>query len=221
METSPEGPTRVLVVDDHALFRETVVPVLQGQPDIAVVGCVGTLAEARRVLDERADVDVLVLDQQLPDGAGTHAAVQIHHLRPSLRIVLISGSDDPVLIDEAESAGCVGFVHKADHVDVLLDVVRTASIGDMMVSPAANQRRVVPANRDRFAAPLTRRETQVLLLLADGLSNAQISESLLIGANTLRNHIQNLLVKLGAHTRLEAVAIAFREGIISSGAPES
>ena len=221
MDASAGGPTRILVVDDHALFRETVVPVLQGQPDIDVVSCVGTLAEARQVLDQDQDIDVLVLDHQLPDGAGTHAAVQIHHLRPALRIVLISGSEDPVLIDEAESAGCVGFVHKADHVDVLLDVVRTAAIGDMMVSPATSQRRIVPANRDRFAAPLTRRETQVLLLLADGLSNAQISEMLYIGPNTLRNHIQNVLVKLGAHTRLEAVAIALREGIISSGVPES
>ena len=218
---SARAATRVLVVDDHALFRETVVPVLDAVPDIEVVGCVGTLEEARHRLGEQPPVDVLVLDHQLPDGAGTHAAVQLHHLMPELRIVLISGSEDPAIVDEAESAGCVAFVHKADHVETLVEAVRSSSIGDMILSPSLQERRSVTPPRDRYSVPLTRRETQVLLLLADGLSNAQISESLFIGPNTLRNHIQSILVKLGAHTRLEAVAIALREGIISSGLPES
>jgi DNA-binding NarL/FixJ family response regulator len=221
MEAAVRQVTRALIVDDHVLFRETVVPVLDAAADIAVVGCVGTLEAARQHLEDDPAIDVLILDHQLPDGAGTHAAVQLHHSLPQLRIVLISGSEDPAIIDEAESAGCVAFVHKADHVDFLVDAVRTAELGDMILSPSLVDRRSTTAPRDRFTSPLTRREIQVLMLLAEGLSNARISEALFIGPNTLRNHVQNVLIKLGAHTRLEAVAVAHREGIISSGVPET
>lgn len=206
----------VLLVDDHALFVEAVAPVLAAEPDLHVAGSVGSLAEARAFLRAHAEVDVVVLDQQLPDGAGTHAAAELRHIRPGLRVVIITGSDDPVIAGEAEQVGCVGFVHKGDHLGFLVEAVRGATTGSMIVSP--RMRNALRRRHDVavLGEPLTSRETQVLLLLADGLSNQQICEVLFISASTLRNHVQNILGKLHAHSRLEAVAIALRERLITS-----
>jgi DNA-binding NarL/FixJ family response regulator len=221
MQGTPSRVIRVLLVDDHMMFSQTVAAALNEEADIRVVDCVGSLADARSHL-EVTEVDVILLDQRLPDGQGTHAAAELRAIRPGVRVVLVTAAVDPPVLSEALAAGCAGFVTRGDSIDELAAAVRAAASGATTVSPAMMGHHT---GADGFAEgysgePLTHRETAVLLFLADGLSNQEISERLFISINTLRNHIQNIISKLGAHSKLEAVSTAIREGLITTQAVE-
>jgi DNA-binding NarL/FixJ family response regulator len=221
MQGTPSRVIRVLLVDDHMMFSQTVAAALNEEADIRVVDCVGSLADARSHL-EVTEVDVILLDQRLPDGQGTHAAAELRAIRPGVRVVLVTAAVDPPVLSEALAAGCAGFVTRDDSIDDLAAAVRAAASGATTVSPAIMGHLT---GADGFAEgysgePLTHRETAVLLFLADGLSNQEISERLFISINTLRNHIQNIISKLGAHSKLEAVSTAIREGLITTQAVE-
>ena len=221
IQGTPSRVIRVLLVDDHMMFSQAVAAALNEETDIRVVDCVTSLAEARSHL-ETTEVDLILLDQRLPDGQGTHAAAELRAIRPGVRVVLVTAAVDPALFSEALAAGCVGFVTKGDSIDVLAAAVRAAASGATTVSPAMRgQLTGADGKGSGYSAhALTHRETAVLLLLADGLSKQEISERLFISINTLRNHIQNIISKLGAHSKLEAVSIAIREGLITTQAVE-
>jgi len=135
MQGTPSRVIRVLLVDDHMMFSQTVAAALNEEADIRVVDCVGSLADARSHL-EVTEVDVILLDQRLPDGQGTHAAAELRAIRPGVRVVLVTAAVDPALFSEALAAGCVGFVTKGDSIDVLAAAVRAAASGATTVSPA-------------------------------------------------------------------------------------
>ena len=221
IQGTPSRVIRVLLVDDHMMFSQAVAAALNEETDIRVVDCVTSLAEARSHL-ETTEVDLILLDQRLPDGQGTHAAAELRAIRPGVRVVRVTAAVDPALFSEALAAGCVGFVTKGDSIDVLAAAVRAAASGATTVSPAMRgQLTGADGKGSGYSAhALTHRETAVLLLLADGLSKQEISERLFISINTLRNHIQNIISKLGAHSKLEAVSIAIREGLITTQAVE-
>lgn len=220
MPGAPSRPIQVLVVDDHRMFRQAVAAALDEEADVEVVESVGTLAEARRSL-EATDVDVILLDQRLPDGQGTHAAAELRALRPKARVVLVTAAAEASVLSEALAAGCVGFVTKGDSIEELAAAVRAAATGATAVSTGMLGRLTGPDRRgDALSEPLTQRETAVLLFLADGLSNEEISKRLFISIHTLRNHIQSIIGKLGAHSKLEAVSIAIREGLITAPSAE-
>jgi DNA-binding NarL/FixJ family response regulator len=162
-------------------------------------------------------VDVILLDQRLPDGQGTHAAAELRALRPGAKVVLVTAAMDPSVLNEALAAGCAGFVTKGDSIDALSAAVRAAAEGATPVSPAMLNRLMSGnPNGSSLTEPLTPRETAVLLFLADGMGNEEISKRLFISIHTLRNHIQSIISKLGAHSKLEAVSIAIREGLITA-----
>ncbi len=220
MPGAPSRPIRVLVVDDHRMFRQAVAAALDEEADVEVVESVGSLADARRSL-ETTDVDVILLDQRLPDGQGTHAAAELRALRPRARVVLVTAAAEASVLSEALAAGCVGFVTKGDSIEELAAAVRAAATGATAVSPGMLGRLTGPDPRgESLAEPLTQRETAVLLFLADGLSNEEISRRLFISIHTLRNHIQSIIGKLGAHSKLEAVSVAIREGLITAPSAE-
>ena len=124
---------------------------------------------------------------------------------------------EPRVLNEALAAGCAGFVTKGDSIDALAAAVRAAASGATPVSPAMLHRLVSSGARNsNLAQPLTSRETAVLLFLADGMGNEEIRTRLHISIHTLRNHIQSIIGKLGAHSKLEAVSIAIREGLITA-----
>ncbi len=208
---------RVLLVDDHVMFSQAVAAALNEESDIRVVDCVASLADARSHL-ESTEVDVILLDQRLPDGQGTHAAAELRAIRPGVRVVLVTAAVDPAVLSEALAAGCVGFVTKGDSIDELSAAVRSAASGATAVSPAMLGRLTGSDGKGNgySGEALTHRETAVLLFLADGMSNQEIAERLFISIHTLRNHIQNIISKLGAHSKLEAVSIAIREGLITT-----
>jgi DNA-binding NarL/FixJ family response regulator len=221
MPGTPSRVIRVLLVDDHVMFNQAVAAALNEETDIRVVDCVTSLAEARSHL-ETTEVDLILLDQRLPDGQGTHAAAELRAIRPGVRVVLVTAAVDPALFSEALAAGCAGFVTKGDNIDELAAAVRAAASGATTVAPVTRVHLTGADGKGSgySAHVLTHRETAVLLLLADGLSKQEISERLFISINTLRNHIQNIISKLGAHSKLEAVSIAIREGLITTPAVE-
>jgi len=207
---------RVFIIDDHRMFTQAVAAALTEEPDMEVVGTVDNLADARREL-ATVEADVILLDQRLPDGQGTHAAAELRALRPGAKVVLVTAAMDPSVLNEALAAGCAGFVTKGDSIDALSAAVRAAASGATPVSPAMlNRLTGGDPNGANLTEPLTPRETAVLLFLADGMSNEEISKRLFISIHTLRNHIQSIISKLGAHSKLEAVSIAIREGLITA-----
>lgn len=206
---------RVLIVDDHEMVAQSLAEALRQAADIEVVGIAGT-ARAAREMVETAHPDVVLMDYRLPDGDGVGATGEIKAVIPEVKVVMVTSTDDDAVLVRALEAGCSGFVPKHRPVQELIDAVRAAHAGEALVSPPLLARllpRLRPTSRG-VGSDLTTRELEVLGLLAEGLSNQAVAERLTISLHTVRNHVQNILMKLGAHSKLEAVATAVREGII-------
>ena len=189
---------------------------LTAEPDVVVAGYATTVAAALELV-ARERPDVVVLDYRLPDGDGIAATIEIRRRFPETKVILISAAADGGLLARAIDAGCAGFLPKERSRAELIAAVRAAQQGDAFV-PTALLADLLGGSRG--ASPegrLTARELEVLALLAQGLSTATITERLGRSEHTVRNHVRNILGKLGAHSKLEAVTIAARDGLISLG----
>ncbi len=202
--------TRVVLVDDHAMFTNLLALQLEQYDDIDVVGCAATLAEAPPVAEE-AEAKVVVLDYRLPDGDGVQLARELSMCSPPPRMVMLTGYHDAHLVREAVAAGCVAFVTKDRGVDELVRAVRAAARGETLLAPEHLQ---LLSNADPQPHTLTDREVDVVRLLASGPTTREIAEQLGISVNTVRNHVQSVLQRLGVHTRLQAVATARWIGLV-------
>lgn len=209
------GATRVLLVDDHRMFAELLAIRLGEFDDIEVVGRSATAAEA---VDAAAHLtaDVVVLDYRLPDADGIELAAMLTAAQPECRLVMLTGYQDPHVLRDAVAADCVGFVTKDRDIDQLVGALRAAARGEAILSP--DDLRLVSAGGPS-TGPLTEREVEITGLLATGASTRAIAQRLFISVNTVRNHVQRVLQKLGAHSRLEAVATARRLGVIEDAEP--
>jgi DNA-binding NarL/FixJ family response regulator len=207
------SPIRVVIVDDHLLVAESVAATLDTAEDVTVVAIAGTcsdgLAEVRRHLP-----DVLLLDQRLPDGLGTDLLPALQQASPRTRVILVTGANTDDVLHRAFEGGCAGFIAKGQRAAALLDAVRKVAAGETVVSPADLQRLV--HRQVRLGDDLTARERDVLIHLVDGRSTAWLAKRLNITPATTRNHVQSVITKLGAHSKLEAVSIALREGIVAA-----
>jgi DNA-binding NarL/FixJ family response regulator len=213
-------PTRVLLVDDHQLLADSLARSLSAEPDIEVIGVAGSVAEAKRLARER--MDVVLMDVRLPDGTGADATRAIKARWPDARVVMLSAVQDDETVLDSIQAGADGYLTKDRAVEDVVAAVRDARAGETLLP-----REVIVAIANRVAVslqhpeadrpsvePLTTRELEVLRLLAEGRSSADIAASLAITRNTLRTHVGNLMSKLHAHSKLEAVTIALRLHII-------
>ncbi len=214
-QVSTAAAIRVLVVDDHEMFATSLALALDQEPDLQVCATAHSLGAARTILA----VDpphVVLLDQRLPDGQGVDAIPELKRLAPSVRIVMLTASTDDSTLIAATEASCSGFLTKTSSVDELIGAVRAAAAGEVLMSPALLSRLLRRINRGSrgIGSDLTTRELEVLRLIADGSTNAMIGQQLGVSINTVRNHVQNLLNKLGAHSKLEALSIAMREGLL-------
>ena len=209
----PSRITRVLVVDDHEVFAEALEAFLGRQPDIRLVGSARDADQAMALLGKRPNV--VLMDLDMPGTDGIEATRRIRVAAPDAKVVLLTGVERPDAVARALSAGACGYVPKSRAVDEVLDVVRRAAAGEIIM-PAGDLASILGQLRDLGEdglARLTPRETQVLRALAAGETAAQIAESLGISTLTVQSHVKSILAKLGVHSKIEAITLAWRHGL--------
>jgi DNA-binding NarL/FixJ family response regulator len=223
-------PVRVVLADDHDAFVEGLGMVLSAEDDLEVVALAGDGAAAlQAVLAHRPDV--LVVDTQMPGPGVTELLRQVGQARPATRVLLLA-EDARLAAGRSHPRGHAG-MSRAASAHELAEAIRVVAAGGqvpMAAPPAAAPAPAGPAEpppavpaRDDHAELLLRslseRERQVLTLLARGYSNRRIAEACYLSLNTVRTHVQNVLVKLGVHSKLEAAALAVRQGLVSTEGP--
>lgn len=219
-------PIRVLISDDHTLFRDGLRALLASIPDIEVVGeaASGKEAIARAI---ELQPDVILMDIQMPDLNGIEATRQILHASPHVNIIVLTMFRDDDSVFAVMRAGARGYVLKGADQDVLLRAVRAVANGESLFSPEIAQRLIrFFANFDAAARPelfpeLTDREREILALIADGKTNAEIAEKLVISMKTVRNHVSNIFSKLQVADRAQAVIRAREGGLGGSASTDS
>ena len=213
--TDTPRPIRVLIVDDHEVLASSLAVVLDAEEDITAVGVATTLEQARGMVGT-AQPDVLLLDHRMPDGDGVAAIPTLLAQRPETGVVVLTASAADHVLLAAIEAGASGFLSKTRSLDEVTAAVRAAAAGESVISPELLARLLPRFGRGSPHAvdELTEREREVLGLVAEGLSNAAIAERLVVSVHTVRNHIASLSGKLGAHSKLEALSIAVRRGLL-------
>jgi len=218
-------PIRVLIADDHALFRRGLEMVLADEPDIELVGQASDGAEA---VDRAGEFlpDVVLMDIRMPKTSGIEAARAMKESAPSAKIVMLTISDEEEDLFEAIRSGASGYLLKDIPLDEVADAVRAVHGGQSLINPSMAGKLLTEfatlARSDseeerpqQVPAPkLTDREMEVLKLVARGMNNRDIAKELFISENTVKNHVRNILEKLQIHSRMEAVMIAVREKLI-------
>ena len=217
-----QDPIRVLIVDDHALFRRGLQMVLEGEADIDVVGEASDGAEAVKKAED-ATPDVVLMDVRMPKRSGIEATRVIKDTLPSTRILMLTISDEEADLYEAIKAGASGYLLKEISIEEVANAVRQVNQGQSLISPSMASKllsefaTMVKRRDERSQMPgprLTDRELQVLRLVAKGLNNKDIGDELFISENTVKNHVRNILEKLHLHSRMEAVVYAVREKLL-------
>jgi DNA-binding NarL/FixJ family response regulator len=200
-----------MIVDDHDMVAESFRRALADEADLAVVAVTGTCADAiAAAADQRPDV--ILMDYVLPDGDGVSAAARIREFLPDARTILITGAVAPEALNAALNAGCVGYLEKTGPIDRLAGAIRSAASGGLVLS-VENLARAV-ATPPTTETALTKRESEVLAMLGRGLSTKAIAEEASLSAGTVNAHVARILSKLNVHSRLEAVAVARRQGLL-------
>ena len=205
----------MLAVDDHKVVRKGLRTFISVHDDLELVGEAGNGEEA---IDqcEALHPDVVLMDLKMPVMDGPTAIEHIRARFPEVQIVALTSFDDESLAQRALEAGAIGYLFKDADEDELVSAIRLASKGRGVVAPEAVQALVARSNDDEsYEVRLTEREQEILRMVAKGLTNPQIAERLVISVSTVNFHVHNVLDKLGAKTRTEAVSIAAREGLIS------
>ena len=222
-ETEPEKRIRILLVEDHASFREAVISVFEREPGFEVVGQVGSLAEAREMLSNGTmTVDVAVVDLGLPDGYGGDLIKELREKNPQAQVLVLSASLDKAEVARAVEAGAAGVLHKSVGMEEVVEAVWRLRAGETLlpVEEVVELLRFAGSRRERehevrqAIAQLTDREKEVLQALTEGLDGKEIAERLCISHKTERNHVASILAKLGVHSRLQALVFALRYGIV-------
>lgn len=218
---NPEA-IRVLIVDDHALFRRGLQMVLEQEEDISVVGEAGDGAEAVEKAQEFMP-DVVLMDVRMPRRGGIEATKQIKELVPHSKILMLTISDEEADLYDAIKAGATGYLLKEVSIEEVGSAIRAVQAGQSLISPSMASKllsefaTMVKRAEDKQAIPqprLTEREMEVLKLVAKGRNNRDIAKELFISENTVKNHIRNILEKLHLHSRMEAVVYAVREKLL-------
>ena len=215
--------TRVLVVDDQALLRTAFSSLIDAEDDLEVVG---EAADGRQAVELAADLgpDVVVMDVRMPVTDGIQATRQILSERTEFvpRVLILTTFDLDEYVFEALRAGASGFVLKSRPLEELLAAIRTVAAGEALLAPSVTRRLIahfteadrVPKKTPRGLAELTEREREVLSLVARGLSNAELAETLHVSLPTAKTHVSRILTKLGARDRTQLVVLAYESGLV-------
>jgi two-component system response regulator DevR len=209
---------RLLLVDDHQLVRVGLRALLEGEPGFEVLGEAATAAEAIQAAG-RLQPDVVLMDIRLPDQSGIDACQQIRQRWPAIQVLMLTSFTDEDLVLEAINAGAAGYILKQVGTDDLVQAVRAVGQGDAVLDPAVTRKvlaRVRRAEQEGHSAAfgdLSERELQVLALVAEGKTNAEIGDALALSEKTVRNHVSAILSKLNLTNRIEAATYAVRHHI--------
>lgn len=201
--------TGIVLADDHAIFAESLVPVLAnaGFRVLAVAGSLRSTIEAVRTHRP----EVCLLDRRFPDGDGLASTGDIIAICPGIRIVMLTADEDTDAMLQAVRTGVAGYVHKTWGLKALLDAIRQVAAGEIVIDvPRKTRRRVDRSEACSLAAHLTVRERECLALIVEGLDTRAMTRRLGVSTTTVRTHVQALLTKLGVHSRLEAASFAVR-----------
>ena len=213
----PRTTTSVALIEDQQVLAGAIQRSLSMTDDLDVVGCAPSLA-AGLILVRETRPDVLVSDYRLSDGDIPSRLDQMLAASPGTRVLVFTGWPDENSFLEAMAAGASGFLDKASPFEEFVDAIRCVARGEVVVHP-----RFLPALTRRAtnndATALSRRELEVLQLLSDGLSTVDVADRLILSVNTVRNHITHVLAKLGVRSRLEAVNVGVRRGLIRFDPP--
>jgi DNA-binding NarL/FixJ family response regulator len=219
-DPSFDGSTRVLVVDDHDLFRTGMASLLDRQPDIEVVAQASGGRAAVRLADELRP-DVILMDVRMPDLSGPEATRQILDRHPATRVVALTVASEDADVAEVIGAGACGFLAKDTPIEAVVVAIRAAAQGAAWLSPRAAEVVLGRVRRDAVdrdpgsdrIEQLSVRELDVLRLIARGLENAEIAAELGISPRTAKNHVSSILAKLGQPSRVQAAIYAVRRGL--------
>ena len=213
---------RVLIADDQMMVRQGFTVLLNTQPDIEVVGQAVDGLDAIVKVAELAP-DVVLMDIRMPELGGIEATRRITEKTPEIRVLVLTTFDLDEYVYEALHAGASGFLLKDASADQLADAVRVVAAGDALLAPGVTRRLIAefsrlrktprPASRTRVGE-LTERETEVLALIAQGLSNGEIAGRLVVAEQTVKTHVGRILVKLGLRDRTQAAVFAFETGLV-------
>ena len=214
---------RVLLVDDHKLVVEMLADALDQAENVEVVGTAANGAEGVQIA-KREKPDIVLMDVEMEEMGGIEATKQIAQALPETRVVMLTANDDQATVLEAIESGAVGYLTKDRAlVDDVVETVRRAHQGEIMLPPALIGRLVTSLaarrreqiERRALAEALTPREREILHLIAEGADNKTIADRLVVSPHTVRTHVQNVLAKLGAHSKLEALTIAAKRGLVT------
>ncbi len=217
------GPRRILLAEDHASFRQALAFVFEAEAEFSVTAEAGSLEEGREVLRTAADsFDVAIVDLGLPDGEGEDLIREIYEANPRCLVLVLSASLDRTQFARAVEAGAAGVMHKSARLAQIVGAVRRLGEGESLLSQEevidllrlASQSKEEEQEVRRAAESLTRREREILQAFAEGRDSKEIARQLYITVETERTHVVNILNKLGAHSRLQALIFAVRAGIV-------
>ena len=205
----------LLLADPQEMVAESLRLALDGAPDFTVTGVATTLEGLERLARARP-ADVMLIDQRLSDDGVAACVRRAREVSPGSRILMLTASPNEAAALVALEAGCTGVVPKTHSLDDLVAAVRGAASGQLRLDPEMLARLVPRLSRSyrHPGADLTAREREVLRLVAEGLSTADMAARLVVTTNTVRNHVQSVLTKLSAHSKLEALVIATRAGLL-------
>ncbi|GHE45825.1 DNA-binding response regulator [Streptomyces capitiformicae] len=220
--TMSSSAIRVLIADDQQMVRQGFSVLLDTQPDIDVVG---QAVHGLDAIDKVAELapDVVLMDIRMPELGGIEATRRITTENPHIRVLVLTTFDLDEYVYEALRAGASGFLLKDASADQLAEAVRVVASGDALLAPGITRRLIAEFSRLGTAprAPLkdrvgdlTERETEVLALIAQGLSNAEIAQRLVVAEQTVKTHVGRILVKLGLRDRTQAAVYAYESGLV-------
>lgn len=217
-----QATMRVAIADDHRLMLDGIKRALESAPDITVVGEAMSGAEMLRLIPECAP-DVVLLDLRMPNGDGLDTLTKIRERHSSIKVIILSMFEDPDHVDQALRQGADGYVVKSinplDLPSMIRQVVEGTTVHLPTATPGGESRRARGGRDTRdastSAANLTNRELNILMLVAEGLSNSDIADRLFVTEQTVKFHLSNIYRKLGVSNRTEATRYAYRSGIIT------
>jgi DNA-binding NarL/FixJ family response regulator len=213
--TPAAAPIRVLLVEDHKMVAEALGAAFEEFPEIQLVASVESLAHGMIAAEEHLP-DIVLLDRRLPDGDGIEAIARLRAVSPLSRVLVLTGDANSAIAARILEVGGAGLLLKSGLLDELITAIRTVAAGDVIIDPEllSGALAMLAGSSGSLGPVLSLRERQVLGLIADGAGTDRIAEELRLARNTVRNHVQRILVKTGTHSKLEAVAHARRNGLL-------